>query len=106
VDEVIEVAFAHARPVARADAVEIRRERGVVRRRVADQPRERGGQIAARDRPDRQRLLGGERGGEEEQGDGSQNSSLIPSWPYRGKFDCRVTVRSIEPNSALAGLFS
>src|SRR5262245_33526908 len=36
----------------------------------------------------------------------SQNSSLIPSWPYLGKFDCRTTVRSIEPNSAFVGLFS
>src|SRR5439155_10366922 len=35
-----------------------------------------------------------------------QNSSLRPSCPYRGKFDCRTTLRSIEPKSAFVALFS
>ena len=35
-----------------------------------------------------------------------QNSSLMPSCPYRGKFDWRTTVRSMVPNSGLVGLFS
>ena len=42
----------------------------------------------------------------DEKGQRSQNSSLTASCPYRGKFDCRTTVRSIAPNSELVGLFS
>jgi len=35
-----------------------------------------------------------------------QKISLSPNWPYRGKFDCRITDLSMVPNSAFVALFS